>query len=85
MIAIHFHVGAMLDEIFRFIAGCHLAAVDTAITGKSGAARRPDVDVGSIVGRSLRAECVFRCGVYLAEFLAVSFVSLPAQDYKNYR
>lgn len=80
MVAIHFHVGTMLDEIFRFVAGCHLAAVNTAVTGKPGASRRSDVDVGRIVERSLRAECVFRRDVYLAELLAISFVSLPAQD-----
>lgn len=80
MIAIHFHVGTMLDEIYRFIAGFHLATVNTAVTCELGAARRSDVNVGSIFKLRLRAERVFRRGVYLVEFLAISFISLPTQD-----
>lgn len=80
MIAIHFYVGTMLGKIFRFVAGFHLAAVDSAVACEPGAARRSDVDVGSIVERSLRADYVLRRVVYLAEFLAISFISLPAQD-----
>lgn len=84
MIPIHFHVRAVLDEIFCFVTGFHLAAVDTAVTCERGSARRCDINVGGIFRLSLRAEHEFRRGLCLAQVAAISFVTLPAKGYKDY-
>lgn len=82
MIPVHLHIGAVLQEIFGFFTGCHLAAVDTTVTCERRSARRPDIDGGSIDQFGFRAERGFWHGFDSTRMAAILFITLPTQETK---
>jgi hypothetical protein len=78
MITIHLHIRAMLDKIFCFVTGFHLAAIDTAVTGERGLAGRSDIGVWGVFKLGSHVDPVFPRRFYLTAIVAIFFITLPA-------